>query len=274
MCHHSNHGSQQRKPEQVSLSHKAQITTFCSRQWTSRLALSSLGWTQNALTASVLASVRKTTSSLHESEETHEYAPEDNSGEVNSRHIARRHSETRQQSKPDSSCCDKTSSHLAAVHAVYQLTYYFTWYTHSLPDEHRPNKPLKDSCELYKHWNQKWARHQPSEMQIGNRTHLHRLNPTAPKRRHRGHICQVGTHRPPYIFLHNDFIGLGFSSLGVWFSTSLGNQIFHLPPPACLTGEEQGLEGSLWSSSWKFTVFYAAGSAISSITVLYNTFGL
>lgn len=94
-------------------------------------------------------------------------------------------------------------------------------YTHSIPDEHRANEPLKDSCELYKHWNQKWARHQPSEMQIGNRRHLHRLNPTAPKQRHPGRICHVGTHRPLYIFSTQWFH---------WFGVQqLGNQIFHCP---------------------------------------------
>lgn len=115
---------------------------------------------------------------------------------MNSRHIARRRLGTWQQNKPDSRSCDKseTSSHLIAVHAVYELTYYFTWYTHSIPDEHRANKPLKDSCELYKHWNQTLARHQPSEMQIGTHTHLHRLKPTAFKRNH-VHTCHAGTHR-------------------------------------------------------------------------------
>lgn len=86
--------------------------------------------------------------------------------------------------------CDKseTSSHLITVHAVYELTYYFTWYTHSIPDEHRANKPLKDSCELYKYWNQTLARYQPSEMQIGTHTDLHQLQLTAFKRSH-GLVC-------------------------------------------------------------------------------------
>lgn len=161
---------------------------------------------------------------------------------VNSRHIARRHLGTWQQNKPDSRSCDKseTSSHLITVHAVYELTCYFTWYTHSIPDEHRANKPLKDSCELYKYWNQTLARYQPSEMQIGTHTDLHPLKPTAFKRSHHytPAMCWCATVFPP-----NYFTGLGSSSLGIKFrfSSSLGKI------PGCLTEGDRGLEGSPWS---------------------------
>lgn len=41
--------------------------------------------------------------------------------------------------------------------------------------------------------NQIWAMYQPSEMQIGNHTHLHGLKPTAFKWSHHVHTCRVGT---------------------------------------------------------------------------------
>ena len=46
--HSSNHETGQRKPEQFRMSHEAQTTIFCSCQWTSHPALSSLGRAQNA----------------------------------------------------------------------------------------------------------------------------------------------------------------------------------------------------------------------------------
>lgn len=157
----------------------------------------------------------------------------------NSRHISRRRLGTWQQNKPDSRSCDKseTSSHLITVHVVYELTYYFTWYTHSIPDEHRANKPLKDSCELYKYWNQTLARYQPSEMQTGTHTDLHWLKPSALKRSHHVHTwcvmmcCSISTEL---------FHWFGIQQFGDQ------TQIFQLPwqTPRLLN---RGLEGSPWS---------------------------
>lgn len=158
--HSSNHETRQSEPEQFSMSHKAQITIFCSCRWTLCPALSSLGRTQNAKASQRTGRIPPGSqlwshqSPAWESEKTHKYTPKNNnSRKVNSRHIARRRSGTWQHNKSDSRSRDKseTSSHLTAVHAVYELTYDFTWYTHSIPDEHRANKPLKDSCELYKY---------------------------------------------------------------------------------------------------------------------------
>lgn len=201
-----------------------------------------------ALAASFLALICETTSPLHQRLTKYKriHQKNHNSREVNSRHIARRRLGTWQQNKPDSRSCDKseTSSHLITVHAVYELTYYFTWYTHSIPDEHRANKPLKDSCELYKYWNQTLARHQPSEMQIGTHTHLHQLKPTAFKWSHHIHTCHAAhTGWCATVFPENYFIGLGCSRLGnkLRFSSSPGKL------PGCLTKCDQGLEGSPWS---------------------------
>lgn len=80
-------------------------------------------------------------------------------------------------------------THISPLYMQFMSWHYFTWCTQSIPDEHRTNKPLKDSCEFYKYWKRTWARHQPSEMQIGNDTHLHRLKPTAFKQSHHVHIC-------------------------------------------------------------------------------------
>lgn len=156
---------------------------------------------------------------------------------------------TWQQNKSDSRSCDKskTSSHLAAVHAVYELTYYFTWYTHSIPDEHRANKPLKDSCEVHKHWHQIRTRLQPSEMQIGNDTHLHRLKP-----QHLNKATMWVSAKFKILHLSTELLH-SFGDPAVWGSTSL---TFSSSPGKVLGCLAQEDECCPWSSQQTLTTFY------------------
>ena len=228
----------------------------CSCWWTSCPALSSLGRTQNAnasqlhwLRPSQLSSA-KPSSPLHNSlkRHTNTHQHTNNSRTVNSRRVARR---CWQQNKSDSRSCDKseTSSHLTAAHAVYELPYYFTQYAHSIPEEHRANKHLKDSQELHLHWNQTRAWQQPSETHTGNRTH-----PTQTKT-HSIETKPPCTY-PPRRYLQAtlphfsyQFLSLVWGSNSFRFSSSLGKL------PESVTGGERELGGSPWSSSWILTVF-------------------
>lgn len=205
--------------------------------------------------ASLPALISDTTRPLHQSLTKHKRIHQKkhhNSRAVNSRHIARRCLGTWQQNKPDSRSCDKseTSSHLITVHVVYELTYYFTWHTHSIPDEHRANKPLKDSCELYKYWNQTLARYQPSEMQTGTHTDLHWLKPSALKRSHHVHTwsvlmcCSISTK----LFHWFGIQQFGDQTIKLRFSSSLGKL------PGCLTeGWREAPEA--FSKNWLYFIW-------------------